>query len=153
MNWRIQHKPQEKDFSCSAACVAMLLNIPESEARKICKTNSTGTHLHNVATAIYNKGIFFKEIQANNDYKCIKVYLNLLSDTYPLICACDFRSRYNEKGRDRLLRHAILIYKRMIFDPSEKFECDTDCFEHTFNKSLLIKRYLICGFPIQEYKS
>ena len=70
-------------------------------------------------------------------------WLGQISFHYPIITSGEYKSRYNNKGRDRLRRHSSLIADGMIYDPAETRENDIESYEHTFNKSLNINAILI----------
>ena len=141
----IAHKKQEKHYSCAAACAGMVLGVEEKEARKLCKTKYTGTKFNNLLLGLKEKGLRAKKIEINNDYKAVLIHLNLLSDNYPVLMSCKFISRYNQKGRDNVRHHAVLISKRMVYDPGESFEAPSDAVEHSFNKNLYVKQIIIVG--------
>lgn len=141
----IFHKKQQRNYSCGAACFAMLFGIEESMARKAVKTKSSGTNQWNVVRAIESAGLTAHDVNINKAYLEIKDFLNSMSFHFPIYATCTYRTRARGKkgGRDEVREHAILLADGMVYDPSERAECPIDSYEHTFGKSLMFRSIII----------
>lgn len=146
----IKHKRQETSHSCGAASFAMLLGIPESEARVLVKTKSTGTNTTNVLNAFKNKGVRSNLLVINKDAKSIDPASGLrildiiktLSFSWPMYISCDYISN-SGRGRNWHRHHAIAVVDGKIYDPSEQFEVPVEAYEHTFNRALYVKQIVL----------
>lgn len=139
----ITHKRQETPYSCGAASFAMLFNMDESIARRLVKCKKTGTNMGNVCNALDGMGVKYHLVNIDEDFRSYKNFLKYNSIRWPLYLSCVYKDRFYVKGRDSIRHHAIAIADGMIYDPSENQVEPVDCYEHVFNKSLVIKQIII----------
>ena len=137
---------QEKSYWCGNACYAMITGVSQKEARKECQTRYTGTSSYSVKKALENRGYQVISINIDNDYRCLKTHLKLLSKEYYIYCSNIFISN-SGKGRNSKRRHATVIWREKFYDPSEDFVCDLDCLEHLYNKQFVIRQVLLIKKP------
>jgi hypothetical protein len=114
-----------------AACVAMLANISEECAIKLCQTKKSGTSLLTTRKALYTL----------NKTPHI-VYLDLSIEEcwffhnwkHPTIIVGEYETRYYQRGRPKKRCHSFLLDSGMIYDPSEKREFPLEAYFHIFDK-------------------
>lgn len=147
----IQHKRQEKKYSCGAACYAMLLGISEEQARKEVKTRYTGTFSGNVVKALEARGLIAHHLTAGMDYFTHMDSIRMLSYRWPLYLACAFVSRHSKKGKATTRHHAVVAADGMFYDPSENQACPVEAFAHTFNKRLEIRDIILIEEERPDY--
>jgi len=141
---------QEKPYSCGAACISMLFNISEKEARKLCGTTVRGTDSLGVNDFLRLSRITHHEIRINQDYRQLS-WLEPLSCHFPLYLSCQFNST-SVKNRPLKRHHAVLAANGMLYDPSELRECPIDAFEHTFNKSMVIRSIILIEEELPDWR-
>lgn len=139
----IQHKRQEKQYSCGAASYAMLLGIPEEQARKEVKTRYNGTFTNNVVKALQDRGLSVHHLTTGMDYFEHMDSIRMLSYRWPLYLSCVFVTRYSKKGKATTRHHAIVAADGMFYDPSENQPVPVEAFAHTFNKKLEIRAIVL----------
>jgi hypothetical protein len=125
--------------------------MSEDEARKLCKTRATGTYIHNVRAALFALGVDSHLTFINQKYKDCLEWLPALSEHFPVFVSGEFHDRYNQKGRDRVRHHMIVIQNGLVFDPSERSPLPLDAYEIVFNKDLIIKAALIVDVENESY--
>lgn len=149
---KITHKHQEKRYSCGAASIGMLFDIPEADARKLVKCRATGTSLSNVCEALDKNGVEYNTFSVEKDFVLYKDFLAYNSIKWPLYVCGVYRDRYYLKGRDSIRHHAIAIADGFIYDSSEGQEVPVDCYEHVFNKLFYINTILVIDQERPDFK-
>ena len=141
----LKHIKQSKRFSCGAASIASILDIPEKEAILGCKTTHNGTNTGNVCSFLESKSIKYQRIYIGLPYECVFGHLRLLSNEYPIYVSANFICN-SGRGRNSQRHHAIAIDKSQIFDPGESKVNDMDCIGHLYNRDLIIKEIVLVNF-------
>lgn len=142
----INHRLQEKPYSCGAACLAMVLGIPEREARDLADTRRTGTSLEGIASGARSLGheahvIRCGEIPLNDAW-----YLEAQSYRWPLVLHIDFRhTRETSTGRKFLAHrhHAVVCWQGRLYDPSELQPGDLSALGHSADRGPLLVGYTL----------
>ncbi len=142
------HFQQEKRFSCGAASYRKALNslginITEEQARKECKTKSTGTKMDNVYQALLKRNIPAYFININEDWEYYNRWLELNTSNRIIIVGGVYRSRYFNKGRDRIRHHAMCTMDGIIFDPAIDIQLDFPSYRSQFNKNYFIDEIIM----------
>ena len=140
------HYQQQTDYSCGAACLSMLLDLPEAECRKLAHTTRTGTHISNIAGALIRAG---RKVHSIHLYAPLEQHLPELtvqSMSWPLILSLEFK----HEGRDRIGRkrgyarhHAVVLSGGKFLDPAEWHELDPEAIGHLHQRGVTIKQYLL----------
>jgi len=148
----IKHQRQEKVYSCSAACLSMLVGIAEKEARKELNTTCTGTYFYKFKDFFNKNAIKFSAVDIFANFEL--EYRNFLRQSIfnPILLSGKFVSRYHVKGRDRISYHTILLADGLVYDPSESESVPIDCYFHTFNKNLIINAAIIVSEERPDWK-
>ncbi len=136
------HLRQKYPFSCGAACFAMLTGCDEETAIKECQTDNKGTYTFNTLKALKNRKYSCYLINKSFDFQENIDFINLISKSWPLYLANNYINQ-GKRGRPSKRPHAVIAYNGMIYDPSEQFEIDIYCYEHTFNKRLDINSFIL----------
>ena len=148
---KINHRRQEKSYSCGAAAIAMLFGANEAEIRKEVKTDSNGTHDYDVYQFLKRVGLECHQIHLKENYYKFAETLKNLSFKFPIYAGSSYRDRYYVKGRDRNRQHAILICDGLFYDPSEKKGLTFESYESVFNKSMIINHFIIIDEERPDY--
>lgn len=149
---KVYHRYQATNYSCGAACFSMLFpQMSEEEARKRCKTTSSGTYMTNVKIALRDLGIESHFIPMNMDYTEAFKWLEGVAAHYPVLISGEFRDRFCNKGRDRVRHHMVAAQNGLVFDPSERHPLPFDAYEIVFNKGLRISQVLIVESENEVY--
>lgn len=141
----IKHRSQEKDYSCGAACISMLLDCSESIIRKEVKTNHTGTSFSNVSNFLERVSIPHHFINFKKDINYDDEIINLVnvSFKFPIFIAGFFYSKYYKVGRMRSRCHAVLLCDGLFYDPAEPNPLDFKSFRMVANKNIVIDHLII----------
>ncbi len=139
----IQHKRQEKDTTCGAACFGMIVDCDESQAVKECKTKFRGTNIHNVKTALLKRGIETEIVELNVDYSDYFHWLKLNSKNRKLYLNCLFLNSHGGRGRFARSRHSIVASNGFIYDPAENEPIPIEAYFHKASKGLKLKYMLM----------
>lgn len=146
---KVKHLKQGTSYSCSAASFSMITGKPEAESMKLCKTKKSGTNTDNVKVAFDQISFSYSEICVNQSYKNLW-WIKNLSYHFPIYASCLFISNLG-RGRNSNRHHAVIFAHGKIFDPSEQFEVEFDCYEHTFDRDLIVKRMLVIDRELEDY--
>ena len=149
----LKHFPQEKHYSCGAAAYRILLSdtieIDEKTARKECYTRASGTHSHNVTSALRKRGLDANYVYLNVDFIEYSRWLKLNSMGRKLYLSCEYRDHacngYGKRsgGRDRERNHAVTVCNGYVYDPSEPKPCPVEAYMDVFTKRLTIKSMIL----------
>ena len=144
------HVKQLTDCDCGAISYMMIVNhfghnIDCVDAIKEVKCDKDGTSIENVSAALILRKINHEPVNLDVDFNDFFNTLNNLSQNNIIYVSGVYKNRFFKRGRDKTNFHAVVIYKGMIFDPSEDTKLPIDAYFHTFNKSLNIKKILLIG--------
>ena len=149
----IRHRWQQKDYTCGAAAVAMILDIPEAEAAKLAHTTRSGTSQYGALRALQTSGhpvhmVHVSEIPLST----IGWALEAQSMRWPLYLALGFpevRKSFGKRPRkyNRVRRHAVVLYQGQLFDPGEFETLTIDSLGHLADKEVVLNGYLILERP------
>lgn len=140
----MQHLKQQGNRSCVNACLAMLLNTSEGEVTRQWKLPVTGISFYK-AVEVLRKSVSVKTIHVHNVWDSVLTHLKLLSGEYPLYISATFEHK-GKVGRPQKRRHAFVVHKGQVYDPSESNAYDIDCHLHTFNHRLTIESIALIGW-------
>jgi len=145
----ITHRSQQKQYSCGAACISMLLNVSEDSIRKSIKTTIKGTKSENVSEFLKSLNINHHRVYLKKSYNEIIDDLIRISFQFPLYLSGTYL--WNNKGRGRPItrHHASLFCDGYIYDPAEHNKLSGESYRHTFNKSLIFNEMIL----IEEERS
>lgn len=146
---KIKHLKQQTNYSCGAACFSMITGKTEAESRLMCSTKKRGTYTSDVKKAFESIGYSFSEIKIGECFSSLW-WLKNLSFRNPIYAGCVFISN-SGRGRNSKNHHAIVFAHGKIFDPSESFEVEFDCYSHTFNRQLWVKEILVIDHELEDY--
>ena len=133
-------------FTCGAAAVAMILDIPEKEARKLANTTRSGTYLSGAAAALRGPG---REVHVvtlpDIPLADLGWALEEQSMRWPLYLSLRFPEKYQGKRRiiTKNRRHAVVLYQGQLFDPGEWETLTIDTLGHLADGDILINAYII----------
>ncbi len=143
----IRHKWQQTGFTCGAAAVAMILDIPEVEARKLALTTRTGTPLAGAAQALRGPGREAHAIRlpASIPLSAIGWALEEQSRRWPLYLHLEFPELRQGKTRKyRTTRHhAVVLFDGQLFDPGEWETLSIDTIGHLADEEVRLNSYVI----------
>lgn len=147
---RVTHLQQETGYSCAAACLSMVLGIPEREARKAAHTTRVGTYMEDLSKAATALGAKAHMVRVPHlDYNNCLWWLEAQSQRWPLILSCGFRQSASDSiGRKRTHRrqHAVVLWKGQVYDPGEPFPLDSECLGHLGDKGIHLDSYLLIEY-------
>lgn len=137
---QIEHRKQQTDYSCAAACFAMVTGISEERSRQLCQTKKSGTSMENVQEA-------FKKLDNKLSHH---VTLNLPIEEcwflanfkFPTILHGIYLTKYCKRGRPRKTHHAVVLNQGIVYDPASKREFPLEAYFSKFDK-LKIKSMII----------
>jgi hypothetical protein len=152
MNFRpqVKHLYQTNEYNCGATSFASIFDCTIEEAEKIVNTRKTGTYTHNVCYALSNLGQRFSRVDIAKDFCEIRDDLVRISCKFPIYASCEFYTQ-GKRGRPRLERHAIVFANGQVYDPSEVRACPMDCFEHAFQKKLIVDEMIIIDHELPDF--
>lgn len=140
---KIVHRRQEKEYSCGAAAVAMLLGLPESIVRPLVKCTSKGTHSENVYSFLKSNVAQCHMVYVGQDYYAAIQHLITLSTKFPLYVTGKYVWKNPGRGRPCVRHHASAFVDGMIYDPGENRAVPGECYESTFNRRLLFRNIIV----------
>ena len=143
----VRQKWQKTGYTCGAAAVAMILDIPEEQARKLAGTTRSGTHLSGAASALRGPG---REVHVINLRRSILLSeigwaLEEQSKRWPLYLSLEFPEKYQGKRRlvSRTRRHAVVLTEGNLYDPGEFETLNIESLGHLADDEVKINAYLI----------
>lgn len=143
----VRQKWQMTGFTCGAAAVAMILDIPESEARKLAGTSRSGTTLDGAAKALRGPGRSVHVVTLDNlPLSEIGWALEEQSKRWPLYLSLRFPNRHQRSDgrkfwKDR--RHACVLWQGQLYDPGEWETLSVDTLGHLADAEVKVHAYLI----------
>ena len=143
---RIGHRQQEKDYSCGAACLSMVLGIPERQARKLCHTDRSGTALCALVNPLKDAGHRAYRIDLDVPFEEQVANLIVQSERWPLVLSLEYRYTgvgSTGKRRTGIRYHAVVMYRGEIYDPSETRLWDAEAIGHLADKGLTLRSYIL----------
>ena len=152
MDSPIRHLWQQKEYTCGAAAVAMILGITEKEAAKLAGTDRSGTHDCGAKKALQTSGCPVYSIRVSRlPLATIGWALEAQSYRWPLYLSLEFARFYKDSlGRKRRKprHHAVVLHRGQLFDPGEVETLTIDSLGHlTDEGDVFLTSYLIVETP------
>lgn len=141
-----RQKWQMTNYTCGAAAVAMILDIPEIEARKLAGTRRTGTTLHGAANALRGPGRSVHVVTVDKPMSEIGWALEEQSKRWPLYLSLEFPEQFVKSNGAKFWKsrhHACVLWQGQLYDPGEWETLSVDTLGHLADKPVVVKSYII----------